>query len=410
MKADTPVSGTSFEERLDALTRFLAAHRPLWEQRPFVEPRVSWEGDYPAVAAALKALPPKEVDAYLDDPGAIPNMPPRFEDLAREAARLSAWPTLRERGPVPPHPPKGVTARKWGQIVPFANLALELAPPDLGGWVDWCSGKGHLARRLAKGNTAKVVCLEKDPALCASGRASTLDEGLRIDFERVDVLETEVFPGLGPGAGVAALHACGALNQRLLEAAVATGTSFLAVAPCCYQRIPTPSYRPMSVPGKRANLDLSRHHLRLASFDEVTSSHKRRTTRRREQSWRLGFDLLQRDSTGRDEYAPVGPVPTSWLRGSFERFCEELAAREEISLPPGWSPGEYEAAGEARLDTARALGLMRGLFRRSIESWLVLDRILFLTENGYRASAGTFCDRGSTPRNIAILATRSEEP
>jgi hypothetical protein len=50
--------------------------------------------------------------------------------------------------------------------------------------------------------------------------------------------------------------------------------------------------------------------------------------------------------------------------------------------------------------------LVRGLFRRPLELWLVLDRALYLEENGYAVQVGEFCDSQLTPRNLMVLAQR----
>ncbi|MGO1269422.1 MAG: SAM-dependent methyltransferase, partial [Pseudomonas bubulae] len=65
-----------------------------------------------------------------------------------------------------------------------------------------------------------------------------------------------------------------------------------------------------------------------------------------------------------------------------------------------------EAAGRERLAQVRNLELVRGLFRRPLELWLVLDRALYLEENGYAVQVGEFCDSQLTPRNLMVLAQR----
>ena len=50
--------------------------------------------------------------------------------------------------------------------------------------------------------------------------------------------------------------------------------------------------------------------------------------------------------------------------------------------------------------------LVRHLFRRPLEVWLLLDRALFLEEQGYQAEVGTFCPKPMTPRNLLIRAVR----
>ncbi len=45
---------------------------------------------------------------------------------------------------------------------------------------------------------------------------------------------------------VVALHACGELHVHLLRQASQQGCRHLAVAPCCYNRIPGEHYQPLS--------------------------------------------------------------------------------------------------------------------------------------------------------------------
>jgi hypothetical protein len=59
------------------------------------------------------------------------------------------------------------------------------------------------------------------------------------------------------------------------------------------------------------------------------------------------------------------------------------------------------------LAQVRNLELLRGLFRRPLELWLVLDRALFLQEQGYGVRLGTFCETPLTPRNLLILGERA---
>ena len=49
--------------------------------------------------------------------------------------------------------------------------------------------------------------------------------------------------------------------------------------------------------------------------------------------------------------------------------------------------------------------LVRHIFRRAIEVWLVLDRVLYLQLAGYDVQFNEFCDKKLTPRNILIQAT-----
>jgi len=59
------------------------------------------------------------------------------------------------------------------------------------------------------------------------------------------------------------------------------------------------------------------------------------------------------------------------------------------------------------LAEVRNLELLRNLFRRPLELWLLLDRALYLQEQGYHVKLGTFCDYQLSPRNLLLLAERA---
>ena len=62
---------------------------------------------------------------------------------------------------------------------------------------------------------------------------------------------------------------------------------------------------------------------------------------------------------------------------------------------------------EARVKHQKILRLekVRLAFRKAMEYWLLLDRVLYLQECGYEVVIKTFCDETVTPRNALILAT-----
>jgi hypothetical protein len=147
--------------------------------------------------------------------------------------------------------------------------------------------------------------------------------------------------------------------------------------------------------------------LGLPLSETVTAGARVRRQRDLSMARRLGFDLLQREINGVDQYLPTPSLPTAWLDKPFADYCRELAALK--GMPdvgrPDWPA--LEAAGWERLAQVRNLELLRNLFRRPLELWLVLDRALFLQEQDYDVQVGTFCDSQLTPRNLLLLAERS---
>ncbi len=146
--------------------------------------------------------------------------------------------------------------------------------------------------------------------------------------------------------------------------------------------------------------------LGLPLNEAVTASVRVRHQRDCSMARRLGFDLLQREQRQCDEYLSTPSLPVAWLGKPFEQYCRELAdlRKVELSGKPDWAA--LEAAGWQRLAEVRNLERLRNLFRRPLELWLVLDRALFLEEQGYDVRLGTFCDYPLTPRNLLLLAER----
>ncbi|HEY8329944.1 MAG TPA: SAM-dependent methyltransferase, partial [Pseudomonas sp.] len=99
-------------------------------------------------------------------------------------------------------------------------------------------------------------------------------------------------------------------------------------------------------------------------------------------------------------------LPPAWLHKPFADWCRDLALLKQLPAPGARDWSALEAAGWQRLAEVRNLELLRGLFRRPLEVWLLLDRALYLEEQGYRVQLGQFCDYQLTPRNLLLLAER----
>jgi len=399
-------SYSQLAERFGHLDAFLLRHRPLWQPRPFIHHRLAWETDHPELAHWLRGRSLEAAEAAHNHPADL-SAPAPFPQLAAQATALTHVDEL-------PHSPRpqtdtrqsvDVPGRKWLQIQAFGEaLTFTKAPRH---WLDWCAGKGHLGRQLATAGGA-LTCLEWNPALVAAGHL--LSQRLDIDAKHLqqDVMGDAAAAWLGPTVTPVALHACGDLHVRLIDLSITQRCRQLAIAPCCYNRIQTDRYQPLSQLAARSMLALSRDDLGLPLSETVTAGARERRQRDHSMAWRLAFDLLQRDLRGDDSYLPTPSLPTSWLKKSFEHYCRDLAAMKSLPEPPALDWGRLEQRGWQRLAEVRNLELLRGLFRRPLELWLLLDRALLLAENGYRVKLGTFCPSELTPRNLMLLAELDE--
>ncbi|KTC43855.1 SAM-dependent methyltransferase [Pseudomonas fluorescens ABAC62] len=388
------------EARFRALDAFLIEHQGLWRPRPFTYAQLPWESQYPELAQWLRQRSLAQAEASHNQPHDLP-APAPFPQLARHALQLGTVDKL----PTTPLPPAAhrlnvdVPGRKWQQIEAF-GAALHFAQTPRH-WLDWCAGKGHLGRRLLH-TGQQLTCLEYDATLIAAGQALSDRHGLPATHRLQDVMADVA---ISAEHTPIALHACGDLHVRLLQLASAAGCKQLALAPCCYNRIQGNNYQPLSAAGRASTLQLSVEDLGLPLSETVTAGQRVRQHRDTSMARRLGFDHLQRQLRSCDEYLPTPSLPTNWLDKPFADYCQELASRKGLSTgEQDWAA--LEAHGWQRLAEVRNLELLRGLFRRPLELWLVLDRALMLAEQGYRVEVGSFCEPTLTPRNLMVLAER----
>lgn len=401
---DAPLTGSDLLQRFQALDRFLLDHQALWRPKPFTALWLPWERAHPELAAWLRSRSLENADAVHNAPERL-DAPAPFPALAAAAAQLSIVGELPATplGKLPNQLTVDVPGRKWQQIEAFASrLGFAAAPQQ---WLDWCAGKGHLGRLLAR-DGKPLLSLEFDNALVEDGQRLSDRLQLQARHMQQDVLASDAGEHLQAGHTAVALHACGDLHVRLLRLASSRGCRQLAVAPCCYNRIDGEHYQPLSHAAQGSTLLLSRDDLRLPLAETVTAGARVRRQRDGSMARRLAFDLLQREVRGSDSYLPVPSVPPTWLDKPFAEYCRGLAALRGLDLPAGTDWEGLEARGWRRLAEVRNLELVRGLFRRPMELWLLLDRALFLDEQGYRATLGAFCATRLTPRNLLLLAER----
>lgn len=400
------LTGEDLLARFTALDTFLTAHQALWKPRPFTHLQLPWEASYPELASWLRGRSLQDAENAHNHPANLADAPEPFASLAALSAELSAV------GELPGHALEtaghrlnvDVPGRKWQQIEAFGSRLSFASQPTH--WLDWCSGKGHLGRRLLS-TGQQLTCVEYDPALVASGQALSQRHHLHARHVEQDVLAADASAVLNALHTPVALHACGDLHVRLMQLASAAGCRQLAIAPCCYNRINRTEYQALSLAASGSLLRLSLEDLALPMSETVTAGARVRRQRDTSMARRLAFDLLQRQLSGIDQYLPTPSLPSAWLEKTFADYCRDLAALKELSTIGSQDWPALEAAGWQRLAEVRNLELLRGLFRRPLELWLNLDRALFLTEQGYVVRLGTFCDAPLTPRNLLLLAERA---
>ncbi|MGC8120359.1 methyltransferase [Marinobacter sp. VGCF2001] len=396
-----------FYPRWQALNDWLRELEPLWRPIPFMEPEPAWCQTHPELARWLEALTEEECQAWEE------RLPELSSVLAAHVPALARYQSLLEmprlaadgggqKAALAEVAAVDMPGRKRLQAGAFAAAVVPLRYPVL----DWCCGKGHLGRTLVGQGAEQVTGFEWNGELVADGNRLASHYGDPVHLMPQDVMVDGL--ELPPQHHGVALHACGDLHRRLMKAGAQSRLPRLSLSPCCYHLTADDRYTLLA----RATLDhgpalvVHRNDLRLAVQETVTAPERVRAQTQRVSIWRLAFDTLQRALTGNQGYLPVPSHPARLNNGCFEDFARWAAGKKGLALPSGLDWQAWQARGEERYRQVRRHELLRHLFRRPLELWLVLDYAVFLEEQGYRVRLGTFCGRQLTPRNLMLDAVR----
>lgn len=391
--------------RFDQITALLQAGENFWRQHAFKYLQLNWEKEFPALSQALHELPLDTAEKLARNDAQLHVFLSAYSPIFSRIGELCALDQFDEP-PLPDIEPRDIPGRKWQQLRHF----FACVPNNHFALLEWCAGKAHLGRTLAQQRGGTLTALEFNPQLIEAGKKLAAREKIAIDFRCVDVMSSAAITLLQKNHNAIALHACGDLHLQLLRVCAQQQTAAITLAPCCYHLLRDPSHYLLSNTARASGLNLQADDLRTAVHGTVTASARENRQRQHLQAWRLGFDLLQRDVRGRDEYFFTPSLALSVLNNGFAAFCRTVAELRQFELPTVVDYGHYERAGHARLRLTTALDLPRIAFRRALELWLVLDRALFLREQGYDVAVGTFCPPALTPRNLLIQATLPQNP
>ncbi|MCH8536336.1 MAG: SAM-dependent methyltransferase [Alkalimonas sp.] len=382
------------------LHQLLQRYRDYWQLMPFAQQKWPWAN--PRLQQRVFSLTDQSLAELDRDPETRQAW---LIDFFPELANLPALPLLsafHEQPELPFWLQNGIPGRKVGQISQFCQRVSDSELPVL----EWCAGKGHLGRMLAFSQQRQVQSLEWQLALCQQGQQLADHHQLPQQFIHADALSEQGLQALKPKQLVLALHACGELHLQLLRSATQQGCQQLQLVPCCYHLIPHHHYQPISQHGQQMSLTLSLHDLKLAVQGQVTAGARIARLRAIEVEWRLAFQALRADITGQPHYQPLNSVAKQIFSGDFIDFARWAAAEHQLTLPATLDCDAYLERGRHHARLVRRIELVRHLFQRPLELWLLHDRALFLQQHGYQVELGTFCDASLTPRNLMIRASK----
>ena len=386
-------------QQFAALDTLLFSTRQYWQCTAFDYDAIPW----PELSSLLWALDDQQVSELDSDQNALYAYFAKAIKGLDELQSLCELPTTQQtRDEFPFWISNGIKGRKFEQLQDFvAAISLQKSQYPV---LEWCAGKGHLGRMLAFNGAPSIHSIELQAHLCEQGQHSANQQQLPMQFSQANVLTDDVTEYFKEQQHAVALHACGRLHQTFMQQASDAKTQQISFSPCCYHLFTDNDYQAMSEPAKQSLLALTHRDLKLALQETVTAPSRVDKVRKTEVEWRLGFDALRKSITAEQHYVSVPSVNKAIFSDSFKSFCLWAAEKKSLSLPEDIDYHDFLAIGKQRKRVTERVELVRHVFRRAIEVWLVLDRALYLQQQGYQVTVSTFCEKQLTPRNILIQA------
>ncbi|RKH72967.1 methyltransferase [Corallococcus aberystwythensis] len=401
-----------FQARLEALTQQLLPWAPLWSRsilQGWPGSGAAWPEDWLAYARSLDEAGERQLDQ-----GALAGVPPpSLAALLGALQELTALPWHEGLHALTVAQTQGLSAKKTHELERV--LAL-LAPRTrfIHQAVDIGGGMGHLARLCARTFGWTFHSIDRDAALQDKGRRwltkTPSPGGDTLCFIQASV-EDGIQPGIDPlfsGLDRASigLHTCGPL--ALTQIRKSQGAGFVLNIGCCYDKLEAPRDYPVSRFGGAHPLPFTPHALALTTRGRHHKTEAEFTRMKRVYAWRFAFDLLTRQRFPERGFVRAGDAPRALYDGYFAVYARDRL--ERLGLEPGMTDAELEAFEvSVRTETRDLLlcHLLRDRFARALEVVLVLDRAILLEELGFQVELLQLFDPRLSPRNLAIIASRS---
>lgn len=403
-----------------SLRDFLSRYTPMWEDEIM--------NQYPE---AVGFYPPEWIDLLdgltqaelfdIDCKKIIPKIAnSSFAVFMQEAMNLSALPIIPE-SPLPKMEDwayNGMKKKKRHEIERIVPRLKKMRPyfnyvVDIGG------GVGHLSRVLSLYHSIPSVSLDRDHYFQSIGEERL--KKFRHPKEAAEIRFVNVTFGTGEEDGIIrevfkpesfslGLHTCGGLANHLIKNTVTNKTAGLLSFGCCYHRLDTSTEFPLSQFYREE--DLPRPNLYALSL--ATRSHAQRDfevylTKERVKQYRYALHLFLMNFFNNKYFTDVGECPIKTYWGPFADYIR--AKLSELNLEHSFTDEDFSSFYndknlQRELRVMWLCNLIRWQLGRPLEVYLLLDRVLYLEENGYDVQIETYFEESLSPRNIGILATR----
>ena len=378
----------TLEKRLILLSKFLKTTSFFWEKELLNQDITQLPDVFHQFALEFQ----KADDITMSN---MPNTQP-FEEIAE----LIDFPKFEDQS----HQVEGLflKLKKKHELTRIVSYLKDSPPKNL---IDLCGGVGHLPQSISSINPElKSTTLDYDQALIDKARILNSDNPLS-EFHQYDLRDhaltlNESTPFDSDNDYVFGLHTCGDLAEHAINLFMKSNSTHFMGWGCCYHK--TPSHSPLSTVGQEHLPVLNKFALTLAA--KCYKLHTSESIKRRYQvkKYRYALSLFM----GNDPDFKTGSFHHRAYHQDFKFYIEYAIEKLNIKINIEKALHFYQQNNEL-IENMIALGFYRDHWGRILETSIILDRALYLQENGYKVEVLETFDRALSPRNLLISANLS---
>jgi len=282
--------------------------------------------------------------------------------------------------------------------------------------VDIGGGIGLLAQSLTNHYGLVVHSLDMDQSLQATGQArnkkNAKDPNNKVSYHnlKIDSQNLAFKQLLTPSMMSVGLHTCGILALDQLKTSQENKLRGIINFGCCYHKLAKHEIG-QNVSQFAQSLDEPIHQnlyaLTLASRAHKKMNQKDYDFKLKVKLYRYAIHFLLTDQYGQEKMLTLGNTHPKIYNEAFAVYAQEQFNRLGIRNTLSETELNHYFENEQRLQLIHkmlAAGLIRNALGRLLEIYLLLDRAIYLEEQGYEARLIECFDESISPRNIAVIA------
>lgn len=342
-----------------------------------------------------------------------------LREFYREIEELCKLPTIKAYSPMPEEP------WTWLFMIPKKQHEIKRLAPHVNDLyqrfeiervLDIGGGIGFLAQTLNNQYRHKVTSIDMNAQFQKTGierhEKNAKDPENKVQYENIkvenggkfsEIIKQNVMP--------VGLHTCGKLALDIIRVSSDKKVPALVNFGCCYHTLDlAPDLQNISEFAKNNDpLWMNKFALTLSCRAHRKLDEKDFDLKQKVKYFRYAIHILLHDHYDIKELVTLGNSNPKLYERPFAEYVLEQFSR--IGITPKHSTEELNAffsdpALQLLIDRMLTAGLIRNALGRLMEIYLLLDRAIFLEEQGYEVSVEEFFDEELSPRNIGITAIR----